>query len=73
MPLFLCKPKLQKLFDFGFHQLVVFFFVRERAVDAGFYAFFGVVEVAAAIFAHGVERAVAKKAVEVFSTIYKLM
>ena len=41
--------------------------MRKGAVDARLYAFFGVVEVAAAVFAHGVERAVAKKAVEAFS------
>ena len=64
--MFLCKPKLQKLFDFGFHALVVFSFMRKRAVDARLYAFFGVIEVAAAVFAQGVERTIAEKAVEIF-------
>ena len=40
--------------------------MRKRTVDAGLYAFFGVIEVAAAVFAQGVERTIAEKTVEIF-------
>ena len=41
--------------------------MRKGAVDARLYAFFGVIKVAAAIFAQGIKRAIAEKAVEIFS------
>ena len=40
--------------------------MRDIAVYAGFYAFFGVFEVSAAVFAKGVQRTITEKTVEIF-------
>ena len=61
LPLHFLGDFLESCGDF----VVVFFFVRERAVFAGFYPFFGKEKVSVAFFAEAVERAEAEKAVEI--------
>ena len=52
--------------DFFHECVVIFFFVRERAVYTRFSAFFRVVEVAAAFLAGEIKRTETEKAVEIF-------